>query len=102
MFSFQINSHQIRVCKSFFLKTLNIGERCVTTALKSQSAGTYSKTDDRGQHPPHNRTPATNLDDVGKHIESFPVVDAHYTRQDTNRKFIGCGLNITIIGPSAL
>jgi hypothetical protein len=94
VFSFQINSQQIRVCKSFFIKTLNIGEKYVHTALKSKIAGTFGKVDGRGKCRPHNKTPAAKLDEVRKHIESFPVVDAHYTRQDTNRKFLGCDLTI--------
>ena len=32
---------------------------------------------------------------VQKHIESFPVVDGHYTRKDSNRKYLGADLNIT-------
>jgi hypothetical protein len=34
---------------------------------------------------------------VQKHIESFPVVDGHYTRKDSNRKYLGADLNITRI-----
>ncbi|CAC5401173.1 unnamed protein product [Mytilus coruscus] len=34
------------------------------------------------------------MDLVRRHIESFLVVDGHYTRKDSNRKYLGADLNI--------
>jgi hypothetical protein len=42
-------------------------------------------------YTPHTKTA---LDWVRKHIESFPVVDGHYTRKDSSRKYLGADLNI--------
>ena len=44
---------------------------------------------------PLTRFPEYKLKKVKEHIESFPVVDAHYTRKDSNRRFLGHDLNIT-------
>ncbi|KAH3864202.1 hypothetical protein DPMN_027218 [Dreissena polymorpha] len=41
----------------------------------------------RGKHTPHNKTPDAIIEDVRNHIESFPTVEAHYTRQDTKRQY---------------
>ena len=34
------------------------------------------------------------LNDVRAHINSLPRMEPHYTRSDTNRQFLGAGLNI--------
>ena len=52
-------------------------------------------TDKRGKHEPHNKTTKNAMELVQKHIESFPVVEGHYTRKDSNRKYLGADLNIT-------
>lgn len=52
-------------------------------------------TDKRGKHEPHNKTTKYAMEVVRKHIESFPVVDGHYTRKDSNRKYLVADLNIT-------
>lgn len=86
--------NQNRVCQSFFLNTLDIGERTVDRSLRSKRSGTFATTDKRGKHIPHNITPDSMVENIRKHIESFPVLEAHYTRKDTNRKFLGQDLNI--------
>ncbi|MEW8548265.1 MAG: hypothetical protein AB2693_32575, partial [Candidatus Thiodiazotropha sp.] len=83
----------IRVCKTFFSKTLSIGEKTISTALKYKKGGIYTPVQQK--RIPHNATPSYIIDAVKAHIESFPVMDAHYTRKDTNRKFLGQELNIT-------
>lgn len=83
------------VCKKFFRATLDIGEAYINHALKGKSEGHFQGFDNRGRHTPANKTPEYKLKKVREHIESFPVVDAHYTRKDSNRKFLGHDLNIT-------
>ena len=46
-----------------------------TNAFKNQQGGVYVGEDRRGEHA------QTALDWVRKYIESFPVVDGHYTRK---------------------
>ena len=50
--------------------------------------------DRRGKHQPHNRTPDTEKDTVRQHIEFFPTVESHYTRKDTDRKYLSSNLSI--------
>ena len=94
-FVFKVNNESIRVCKMFYLKTLDIGEKVVQCAMKRNKVGTFASSDQRGSQAPANKTPDASVDFVRKHIESFPVMDPHYTRKDTNRKFLGTELNIT-------
>lgn len=84
-----------RLCKYFCKKTFDIGKRVIYTALKGQPSGRFVSFDKRGRHTPHYKTPEALLDKVRQHIESVPIVEAHYTRQDTKRQFLGSDLNIT-------
>ena len=70
------------VCKNYFLATLGVSESFVHNALRNQQGGVYLGTDKRGKHEPHNKTTKNAMEVVQKHIESFPVVDGHYTRKD--------------------
>lgn len=83
-----------RVCKNFFLRTLDIGERTVYHNLSNQEYGMYTSSDRRGKHTPTNKTPEHKLRSVKEHIESFPLLDPHYTRKDSNRRFLGSDLSI--------
>lgn len=77
------------------MATLGVSESFVHNALRNQQGGIYVGTDKRGKHEPHNKTTKNAMELVQKHIESFPVVDGHYTRKDSNRKYLGADLNIT-------
>ena len=72
-----------------------MSESFVNNALRNQQGGIYVGGDKRGKHEPHNKTTKTAMEVIRKHIESFPVVEGHYTRKDSNRKYLGADLNIT-------
>ena len=89
---------EIRVCKGFFTNTLDISESVLDIALKKKReyGNGFARKDQRGHHPKSRR----NLDDclvneVKKHIESFPTVDPHYVRKKSQRKYLDSRLNIT-------
>ena len=87
-YSFNVGGNPVRVCKKFCLATLGISETFANHAFKNQQGGVYVGEDRRGKHASHNKTTKTVLDWVRKHIESFPVVDGHYTRKDFSRKYL--------------
>ena len=87
-FSFKIEHTTIRVCKKFFLKTLDIGKKTVDYALKKQQNGTFQETDMRGKMLSANKTPEERVNGVCKHIESFPTVETHYTRKGSKRQYL--------------
>ena len=62
--------------------------------LQKKFHGTYSGVDQRGRHTPANRTNDRTLDYIKRHIESFPVVESHYVRKTTSRKFLSQDLSI--------
>ena len=94
-FSFQIEQSTIRVCKSFFLRTLDIGKKTVDYALKKQQHGTFQGTDLRGKKPSKNKTSEETVNFVRDHKESFPTVKSHYTRKTSKRQYLNGDLNIT-------
>ena len=73
------DSDRVRVCKRFFLATLDIGEGFVHHAMVNSQNGTFTGSDGRGKHPAHNRTRDSSVEYVKDHIRSFPCVEPHYT-----------------------
>lgn len=94
IFSLVVEQQRLRVCKSFFMKTLDLGEKAIEYAVTRSSAGAFTTKDKRGQHTPHNKTPEAKVEEIKRYIESFPVVDGHYTRKDSKRQYLGSDLNI--------
>lgn len=88
-----------RVCKAFFLKTLDVTKNVVETALKDKDpiTGSFASIDKRGKHTPHNKTEEDLLKDVREHIESFPVMESHYCRKSTSRSYLSSTLNLSIM-----
>ncbi|ESO82461.1 hypothetical protein LOTGIDRAFT_169931 [Lottia gigantea] len=81
-----------RICKSFFLKTLDISSGHLTTALADTDSGTFPGDDKRGKHPKYNKTSNEYVTLIKEQIESFP--ESHYTRCVTKRKYLDQKLNI--------
>lgn len=84
-----------RVCKKLFIQTLDISDEMIRCTLSRKTHGTFEGTDKRGKHTPANKTSDETLDSIRQHIMSFPIMDSHYKRKDTNRKFLQQDLSIT-------
>ena len=80
-----------RVCKAFFMCTLDVGESTVRYAAKKRTIGT---SDRRGKHTPKNKIAEDDRNIIRAHIRSFPTVDSHYCRKTTSRKYLESGLSI--------
>lgn len=86
------NDGRERVCKAFFLDTLNIGEKTVT--YTSNRSDTVRCVDKRGKKSGSQRISEENRNVIRKHIESFPTVQSHYCRKTTSRKYLEKHLSI--------
>ncbi|MEW8546092.1 MAG: OTU domain-containing protein, partial [Candidatus Thiodiazotropha sp.] len=93
-YSFTNGQEKIRVCKEFFLKTLDVGKKTVDYALKSKNHGVFAGKDKRGSGPTATKISESDVKFVHEHINSFATVDSHYTRKDTKRKYLSQDLNI--------
>lgn len=93
MFHLTNQNEKIRVCKTFFLSTLNIGHAPVDDALKHNIGGAFSKPSQ--SIVPHNKTSDAQLQVIRDHIDKIPKMDSHYCRAHTRRQYIEPGLTIT-------
>ncbi|KAJ8940472.1 hypothetical protein NQ314_010719 [Rhamnusium bicolor] len=93
---FKKDEEEIRVCKSFFLKTLCISHGPVDRAFKGRNEhGSFKSPDRRGRKEPANKTPGVDIQEVKNHIESFPVMESHYCRETNQRQYLDPTLSIT-------
>lgn len=53
-----------------------------------------SISDQRGRHEPANKTPEWQRNLILEHINSFPRMESHYCRQDTQRQYLDSTLTI--------
>jgi len=84
-----------RVCKSFFMKTLRVSNRVIMTAIEGRStSGVFAKSDGRGRKPSVNKTDDEHVQAVKDHIQSFPTVESHYCRKETQRLYLDSKLTI--------
>lgn len=90
------NGSNVQVCEKFFRKTLDISFKPIAKAHENKTpTNQYSAVDNRGKHPPHNKLPDNARQAIIDHINSFPCVESHYTRKNTQKKYLGSNLNIT-------
>lgn len=86
-----------RVCKLFFIKTLDIFQKRYDNVLKRKNTtGTgVSPRDKRGKHTPKNKIPVERITEIKKHIESFPKYSSHYSREKkSDTKYLESNLDI--------
>lgn len=69
--------------------------RTVDRKCSEQGSGGFPGRDKRGTHTnrPH-KTPEQVTSSVIQHIQSFPAVESHYCRKDTNKVYIDNQLNL--------
>lgn len=85
-FYFDKNGESVQVCKMFFMATLNVSDRCIRTVVSKSKQG-FLDVEFRGKH-----LVAKVSDEIKSgirnHISSIPTVESHYTRANTQRKYI--------------
>ena len=90
-----VGEQHCRVCKSFYLATLAVSQKAVYTAhqKKDPVSGTLTP-DGRGKHNNMKKIGEEQRTEVIDHINSFQLVDSHYCRAKTNKKYIEATLNL--------
>lgn len=92
----QNSKGEFRVCSSFFQATLCISNGPINKALSAiTTSGTFGGLDKRGRKPPPNKIQPIEMDFVKEHINSFPTVESHYTRKNSEKKYLPSDLNIS-------
>ena len=78
----------------FFLRTLNISDKMVRTALvRRVEEWVIFHPLTRGHHRPSNKLDAEDIKFANNHIDSFPKVPSHWCRQDTTKVYLETALN---------
>lgn len=77
-----------------FLNTLCISNLVVLNMLKKVEPGGVIKADQRGRHTPSNKTPNETIHSVHQHINSFPKYESHYSREKSEKNYLGSELTI--------
>lgn len=87
----EIKGDNIRVCKPFFLGTLDISQKIVYDVHNKKTiTGLIELKPKLG-----NRKMLQEVTDKIKlHINSFPVIESHYCRAKTSKKYLEASLNI--------
>lgn len=72
-----------------FLNTFSISEKVVLTVSQKLAISPVISSDKRGSHTnrPHKMVDEVK-DCIRKHISMFPVVDSHYTRQNSKKQYL--------------
>nr|CAH7763754.1 unnamed protein product [Callosobruchus chinensis] len=94
LYYFSVNSQRLKVCKVMFLNTLSISNTVVVNTLKKVQPGGLIKRDQRGRHTPSNKSPEETINSVKQHISAFPQYESHYSREKSERKYLGPELTI--------
>jgi hypothetical protein len=89
-------SQLVRVCKVFYLTTLNVSQRRIGYALsvKVNPCSGIIRDDRRGRHHRHRVISVARKNEVRIHIKSLPTMESHYRRASSKKEYLETGLTI--------
>lgn len=98
-FYFQKDGQYLKVCKLFFMNTLDINHRIIRTVIKKKAElpSNILTEDLRGKHNNHAHVEEAIKDKMRQHISSIPKIPSHYCRADTTREYIDGSKNVSQI-----
>ena len=96
-FYFIVDNDKRRVCKTFFLHTLDITDRMIRTVKSKRDTEGFVQKDLRGKHTGHIKVDGNIIQDMKDHVNSIPRIESHYLRAQTTREYIDGSRTITEI-----
>jgi len=94
--SFMVEDIKHRVCQHFYMKTLSISSKRIRRAMKEKgNTNVFDGSDKRSGKVPKNKTSDAQIQNVRRHIDSFPRLESHYCRRDTSAQYLSPELDIT-------
>lgn len=79
----------VQVCKTMFLNTIALSERVVSTAWKKFDGNMVIEDDKRGRYEHKRRVYNDDMvKSVCDHVKCFPMVEAHYVRQNSSKLYL--------------
>ncbi|KAL4704116.1 hypothetical protein ACJJTC_001043 [Scirpophaga incertulas] len=95
-----VDGQEIRTCKTMFLNTFSISDMWLQTLFKKidRAATGFISTDKRGNHDTRKNAIAVIVkDSVRNHISQMPLIDSHYVRSRTSKKYLNEELSLPIL-----
>ncbi|XP_056647399.1 uncharacterized protein LOC130452104, partial [Diorhabda sublineata] len=93
-FYFDVHNVRTRVCKQFFMATLDINARTIQTAFSKKSSTGFVAEDRRVKHNNHPTVDPEIKESVHQFINSIPRIESHYLRAQTSRELIEGGKSL--------
>lgn len=95
-YSFNDRGMKIILCRTMFLNTLNISMQVLESAFKKIRNGDSQLLDERGRAKSGFKAVDIKItESVIEHINSFPRVESHYTRKDSNQDYLEEALTLS-------
>ncbi len=88
-------NERIRVCKLFYLSTLNISQKVVYNAHKNKNLISGNAFPSRSGKHVKKSISEERKNIVREHINSFPKVESHYRRNQTSKLYLDSSLNLS-------
>ena len=88
------NGKRMKVCKKFFMNTLDISDKFIRTTWKKANGRCAIDKDMRGNQTNRENVSPAIKNNIMAHINSFHRVESHYLRAQTTREYIDGSLNI--------
>jgi hypothetical protein len=85
---FTVNGNKIRVCKKYFINSLDESDRQLRTVKKKINLQGFIEKDRRGKHENRKQVDPTLLQDIKNHINSIPKIESHYLRATSSKEYI--------------
>lgn len=93
---FSINNQELQVCQKMFLQTYAISDKIITNVCTKLKESPTIPSDKREKHRNRPHAIKDNVkDQIKQHIESFPIVNSHYTREYSKKKFLDSNVSIS-------
>ncbi|CAG9765712.1 unnamed protein product [Ceutorhynchus assimilis] len=89
------NEEKVRVCKKFFMATLNIGDTMIRNIAKKRDQSFIVGSNMKGKHNNQPKLDSSLKQAVKDHINSIPRVESHYLRNQTKREYFEGSLNVS-------
>lgn len=92
---FTVGEEKIRVCKDYFMKTLDIGDKFIRNAFKKLDRSGVLEKERRGLHGNQRKISEAVKNDIRNHIRSFPRIESHYLRAQSSREYLDGSLTLS-------
>lgn len=96
-YSLPLDSQNVRVCKVFYLSTLDINHKRVQLYHTNKQNMCGTPVNLKWGMSKNNVVPQEVKDGISAHINSLPRVESHYNRANTKKEYLADGLNIPIL-----